>query len=232
MRIAVLADSPAQTEFVCRTLTAAGHACHVFTKGDQLARNLRRQTFDLLVADLNVPELSGDKRLHRVRRSLSTCMPVLFMTSSTRQTDIAQMLRAGMDGYVEKPLSAPVLIARVNSLLRCANKLHSPALKETFGAYEFDQVSRQVSVYGRQVALTQKEYDLALLLFQQLSRPLSRAHILDVIWKQSGHIPSRTLDTHVSVLRAKLGLQPESGYHLTSIYGYGYRLERIAGRDA
>ena len=80
---------------------------------------------------------------------------------------------------------------------------------------------------GTSVALTQKDFELALLLFQHLSRPLSRAHILDVIWNQVTEIPSRTMDTHVSMLRAKLNLRPEHGYRLTPIYGYGYRLERV-----
>jgi len=232
MRIAVLDDDPAQTDFVCQTLSASGHACHAFAKGSALVRHLRRQTFDLLVLDWNVPDMAGDEVLHWVRQSLSTRLPVLFMTSRSRETDIAQMLNAGADDYVVKPVSAPVLIARVNSLLRRAYQLHSPALRETFGEYEFDLKSRQASVSGRNVALTQKEFDLALLLFQHLSRPLSRAHILDVIWKQSDDIPSRTMDTHVSMLRSKLGLRPENGYRLTPIYGYGYRLERVEGDDA
>jgi DNA-binding response OmpR family regulator len=120
-----------------------------------------------------------------------------------------------------------VFLARVKSLLRRAYQLREPAAKEVFDGYEFDLKSRHVSARGKHVALTQKEFDLALLLFQHLSRPLSRAHILDVIWKQSNDIPSRTMDTHVSMLRSKLGLRPENGYRLTPIYGYGYRLERL-----
>ncbi|WP_395065674.1 response regulator transcription factor [Paraburkholderia silvatlantica] len=232
MRVAVLDDDAAQTEFVCQALSAAGHACHAFAKGGELVRQLRRQTFDLLVLDWNVPDMAGDEVLRWVRQSLSTRLPVLFMTSRSREADIAQMLNAGADDYVVKPVSAPVLIARVNSLLRRAYQMHTPAFKEIFGEYEFDLKSRQASVSGRSVALTQKEFDLALLLFQHLSRPLSRAHILDVIWKQSDDIPSRTMDTHVSMLRSKLGLRPENGYRLTPIYGYGYRLERIEGDNA
>jgi len=229
MRIAVLDDDPAQTDFVCQTLTAAGHACHAFAKGGDLVRQLRRETFDLLVLDWNVPDMAGDEVLHWVRQSLSNRLPVLFMTSRSREADIALMLNSGADDYVVKPVSAPVLLARVGSLLRRAYQLHAPAPKEVFGDYEFDLKSRQVTVGGKQVSLTHKEFDLALLLFQHLSRPLSRAHILDVIWKQSDDIPSRTMDTHVSMLRSKLGLRPENGYRLTPIYGYGYRLERIEG---
>jgi len=232
MRIAVLDDDPAQTDFICQTLTAAGHACHPYMKGVELVKQLRRQTFDLLVLDWNVPDMAGDQVLHWVRQNLSTRLPVLFMTNRSRETDIAAMLNSGADDYVVKPVSAPVLIARVGSLLRRAYQLRPSALKETFGIYEFDLKSRQVAVGERIVALTQKEFDLALLLFQHLSRPLSRAHILDVIWKQSADVPSRTMDTHVSMLRSKLGLRPENGYRLTPIYGYGYRLERVDGDDA
>jgi DNA-binding response OmpR family regulator len=66
-----------------------------------------------------------------------------------------------------------------------------------------------------------------LLLFQHLGRPVSRAHILSTVWKQSVGIPSRTMDTHMSVLRSKLGLRPDQGYRLTPIYGYGYLFERL-----
>jgi len=121
---------------------------------------------------------------------------------------------------------------RRGSLLRRAYQLNTTALKEVFGEYEFDLGAKHVLVRGTAVAVTQKEFDLALLLFQHLSRPLSRAHILDVIWKQATEIPSRTMDTHVSMLRSKLGLRPEKGYRLTPIYGYGYRLERIEKGDA
>ncbi len=199
MRIAVLDDDSAQADLVCQTLSAAGHVCHAYGAGRELVRQLRRQTFDLLVLDWNVPDMSGEEVLRWVRESLSERLPVLFMTSRGRETDITSILNTGADDYVVKPVSAAVLLARVGSLLRRAYHLKPAAAKEVFGEFEFDL----------------------------LSRPLSRAHILDVIWKQATDIPSRTMDTHVSMLRSKLGLRPEHGYRLTPIYGYGYRLERI-----
>jgi DNA-binding response OmpR family regulator len=230
MRIAVLDDDPAQADFVCRTLSAEGHVCHAFAEGRALVRQLRRQSFDLLVLDWNVPDMPGDEVLQWVRQSLSDQMPVLFMTSRGRDTEISSMLNNGADDYVVKPVSSDLLLARVGSLLRRAYKFGQSS-NEVFDEVEFDLRSKRVTVRGLPVALTAKEFELALLLFQHLSRPLSRAHIMDVIWKQVPDIPSRTMDTHVSMLRLKLGLRPENGYRLTPIYGFGYRLEKIKRGD-
>lgn len=227
MRIAVLDDDPAQADFVYQTLSAEGHVCHAFAEGRALVKQLRRQSFDLLVLDWNVPDMPGDEVLRWVRQSLPAHLPVLFMTSRSRETDISSMLNIGADDYIVKPVSAGLLLARVGSLLRRAYQLNHASSKEVFGEIEFDLKAKQVAVRGEPAALTLKEFELALLLFQHLSRPLSRAHIMDVIWKQATDIPSRTMDTHVSMLRAKLGLRPENGYRLTPIYGYGYRLEKV-----
>jgi len=231
MRIAVLDDDPAQTDFVCETLSSVGHICHAFSEGRVLVKQLRRQTFDLLVLDWNVPDMSGEEVLLWVRHSLSERLPVLFMTSRAREADITSMLNTGADDYVVKPVSAGILVARIGSLLRRAYQINAVAAKEIFDDFEFDLGAKQVMVKGTAVSLTQKEFELGLLLFQHLSRPLSRTHILDVIWKQATDVPSRTMDTHISMLRSKLGLRPENGYRLTPIYGYGYRLERVDKGD-
>jgi DNA-binding response OmpR family regulator len=232
MRIAVLDDDPAQTDFACQTLSAAGHVCHPFSAGNVLVKHLRRETFDLLLLDWNVPDMPGDEVLRWVRQSLSERLPVLFMTSRSRESDITAMLNLGADDYVVKPVSGALLLARVSSLLRRAYPGDPTATRELYGEFDFDLKARQVLVRGQAASLTQKEFELALLLFQYLNRPLSRAHILDMIWKQATDIPSRTMDTHVSMLRTKLGLRPEHGYRLTPIYGYGYRLETVAPEAA
>jgi DNA-binding response OmpR family regulator len=232
MRIAVLEDDQAQAEFIGQTLTSQGHACRVFSVGRALIKELRRQTFDLLVLDWNVPDISGEDVLRWVRQSLSRHLPVLFMTSRGSEKDISSMLNAGADDYVVKPVAPLVLCARVNSLLRRAYQITEPSSKEVFDGIAFDVVSKQVFVRGTAVSLMQKEFELALLFFQHISRPLSREYIMDVIWKQGADIPSRTVDTHISSLRTKLGLRPENGYRLSPIYGYGYRLEKTEQNEA
>lgn len=131
------------------------------------------------------------------------------------------------DDRLVKPLSVPTPLARVGVLLRGHNPSKPVAEREVFGDYEFECDSKRVFVRGNSVTLTHKEFALALLFFKHLSRPLSRSHILDAIWKQGPGNPSRSMDTHVSMVRTKLGLRPESGYRLMPIYGYGYRLDRI-----
>lgn len=231
MRIAVLEERQAQADFVCQTLSAAGHVCHAFDDASSLIGQLRSQPFDLLVLDRKAPGMSGDEVLRWTRQNLAERLPVLFMTSGNHGTnEPARDIDA--DDYLVKPVTAAVLLARVGMLLRGVYSNEPSIDKEVFGEFEFEPGAKRVHVRGNPVVLTQKEFELALLLFKHLSRPLSRAHILDAIWKQAAAIPSRTMDTHVSMLRAKLGLRPENGYRLMPIYGYGYRLERIEKSDA
>jgi DNA-binding response OmpR family regulator len=225
MRIAVLDNDSAQADFVCNALSSEGHVCHVFSEGQALIRQLKCQTFDLLILDWNVPDMSGEDVLRRVRETLSRHLPTLSMTSLSRESDILSMLSVGADDYVVKPVSTMRLLERVDSLLR---RLYQQAVTlEVFGEIEFDRKAAQVTVRGLPVELTLKEFELALLLFQHMSRPISRAYITGAIWKQAVDIQSRTIDTHISVLRAKLGLRPENGYQLAPIYGYGYRLSKV-----
>lgn len=226
MRIAVLDDDQAQTDFCSQTLSPAGHICHAFSSGRELARQLRRQTFDLLILDWNVPDMSGKEILCWVRGSLSERLPVLFVTSRKSEADIVSILNHGADDYVVKPIPGNVLLARVSSLLRRTYELSATG-REIYGHYDFDLNAKQALLKGTAAALTPKEFELALLLFQHLGRTLSRAHIRDVIWNQIAEISSRTIDTHVSALRAKLNLRPENGYRLVAVYGYGYRLAQM-----
>jgi DNA-binding response OmpR family regulator len=232
MRVAILEDDPEQAHFAMDTLSGAGHVCHEFAKGDDLVRALRRQTFDLMLLDWQVPGASGEEVLRWARQSFVEHLPVIFITARGREADITSILNAGADDYVIKPISPGVLLARVSSLLRRAYRINPGGTREAFGDFEFDVPSAQVFRKGVPVALTQREFNLALLLFQNLGRPLSRAHILEMVWRQASDIPSRTMDTHISLVRSKLGLRPENGYRLAPIYGHGYRLEQIVSAEA
>lgn len=229
MRIAVLDDDSSQTDLVCQVLTAAGHLCHPFQSGKELLNQLRRESFDMLIIDWQVPDLSGEDVLRWAREKLTTNLPVLFMTSRSGEDDIVAGLAAGADDYMIKPIRRGELLARVQALLRRAYPTQNMVEQIQFNQYVFEPRTARLTDTGAPVDLTQKEFDLALLFFRNLGRPLSRAYILEAVWSRDVEIPSRTMDTHVSRVRSKLQLRPENGFRLAPVYSYGYRLEQVSG---
>jgi DNA-binding response OmpR family regulator len=228
MRIAILDDDSNLLELACTILNAAGHTCHPFLSGKEMLHQLRRESYDMLILDWQVPDLSGTEVLHWVREKLPAALPVLFMTSRSGEDDIIAGLAAGADDYMIKPIRRGELVARVQALLRRAYPSQSTPEIIQFGIYKFESRSGRASMNNVPVEMTQKEFDLALLLFNNLGRPLSRAYILEAVWSRDIEIPSRTMDTHISRVRSKLTLRPENGYRLAPVYSYGYRLEQIS----
>jgi DNA-binding response OmpR family regulator len=209
-----------------KTLEAEGHACTTHTTGASLMKDMRRETYDLLILDWQLPDTSGPVVVRWIRDNVSQDLPVLFITSRQGEADIVEGLESGADDFMVKPLRVAELVARVRALLRRA---YPAAIKGTmeFGRYRFMSDSRTLEVDGKQVELKNREYDLALFLFQNMGRLLSRDHLREIIWGQNSDVISRSLDTHVSRLRTLLDLRPENGYVINAVYGVGYRFEAV-----
>jgi DNA-binding response OmpR family regulator len=229
MRVGLLEDEQDQADLISAWLKAAGHSCHVFTRGTDLVRALQRETFDLFLLDWEVPGTSGVEILAWIRSNIVEPVPVLFVTARQREEDIVHALASGADDYMVKPLRKLELLARIDALARRMRpgQRHGEDVLE-YGRLSVDCRSRQVKLDGREVAMTQKDYDLAVFLLLNIGRLLSRSHILESVWGQSARISTRTVDTHVSRIRRKLELTPENGWRLSAIYHHGYRLERAA----
>lgn len=230
MRVAALDDDVDQLDLVKCTLQAIGHDCHVFTEGTALRRELQRETYDLLVLDWHLPDITGPEIVRWVRANLKDRVPVLFVTNRHEERDVVEGLAAGADDFMVKPMRVGELAARVRALLRRAYQDSEPE-EQVWGRYRFVRASRRLEVDGSPVVLTHKEFDLALFLFRNAGRLLSRKHLLETIWGVSNppgtELMSRSLDTHISRVRTVLGLRPESGFRLASIYGQGYRFETV-----
>ncbi|MFO1241553.1 MAG: response regulator transcription factor [Sphingomonadaceae bacterium] len=227
MKIAILDDDPELLESVSRLLNEAGHSCFCFDRGEALIQTLRRSHFDLFVLDWNLPDRSGISVIEWIRNRIGDSVPVLLLTSRSLEEDVIAGLEAGADDFISKPFQPALLRARVQALGRRLRIGSDGETQERYGNIEFDLHRRIVSREGDEISLTAKEFQLALLLFHNLDRALSRQHILETIWGLRADIPTRTLDSHVTRVRSKLSLRPGNGFKLTSLYGYGYRLEGV-----
>ena len=227
MRIAVVDDDESVIDFVCAPLGVAGHGCSGFRTGAALLAALRRETFDLILLDWNLPDSSGMELLRSIREAVSRSTAIIMLTSRSDKDDVAAALHAGADDYVVKPESAAVIVARVEAVLRRAMPMAAQQRLLQFGTYIFDRLTEHVRVGEEEVSLSAKEFQLALMLFENMHRALSRSYLLETIWQSSGDLPTRTLDMHVSRIHTKLNLTPENGYRIVAISGYGYRMERF-----
>jgi two-component system response regulator RegX3 len=233
-RIAVLEDDPSQAKLVQHWITSQGHICKLFDSGAAILRSVLRDTYDLVVLDWRVPDLSGEEVLKAIRKSVREPLPVLFTTGRDREEDIVHALKAGADDYLTKPLRRMEFLARLEALLRRSrgHGRDSTAAIEA-GAFCIDLEGRTLHKDDALIELTQKEFDMAALLFRNVGRLLSRSYLLDTVWGISADVSTRTVDTHASQLRTKLRLYPEEGWRLSAVYQHGYRLERVAlGRPA
>lgn len=227
MHIAVVDDEEAIRGFVTRALAESGHSCTSYRGGRALLSALARETFDLVIVDWNMPEMSGIEIIQSMHALLEERPPVIMLTSRSEKEDIAEALNEGADDFIVKPESPIVIAARVNALLRRTSGTAAAPQDEAprFGDYMFDK-SRGAVLFGeREIMLTSKEFALALLLFSNQNRPLSRRYIMEAVWKSVADLSTRTLDMHISRIRTKLSLRPENGFSLRTVFGYGYRLE-------
>lgn len=227
MRIAYLEDEAESAAIVCGWLREAGYEVEWFDTGVKCARAVANERFDVCLFDWGIPDLSGTEVLSRLQIKLRQSMPpVIFATGRDSEQDVVDVLSAGADDYIVKPLSRPILLARLQAVLRRRGDASGAPLVQDFGRLLVDQARRQFSLDGNVVTLTERETDLALYFFQSIGRLLTRDHLIQVVWSLTPNIDTRTVDVHVSTLRRKLSLVPEFGWRLVSIYGHGYRLER------
>ncbi|BEU94907.1 response regulator transcription factor [Acidovorax sp. DW039] len=226
MRIAALDDDPILLDLIKATTEHHGHICHTYQTGAHLLRDIRHETFDLLIVDWHLPDMEGPEVVSAVRQTAGRQLPILFVTRRREEQDVIEALSCGADDFMTKPLRMGELIARATALLRRAYPLAMAGNLE-FGPYRFDPDKRALLFNGVPIELKNREYELALFMFRNTGRLLSRAHLREVVWGETNEAPSRSLDTHVSRLRSKLELNPSNGYVVSAIYGMGYRLDTV-----
>ncbi|MEO7939594.1 MAG: response regulator transcription factor [Burkholderiaceae bacterium] len=224
MRVAVLEDDADHAALVAQVLLAGGHTCVVYATGGRFIQAMVRETFDVLILDWMMPDMTGLDVLDWLRQ-LENHTPVLFVTSRDAEQDIVQALAHGADDYLVKPPRAGELLARLQALKRRADGANSTGAFAV-GPYAFDPAQSMARLNGQVLELTQRQLELALVLFRNAGRLLSRQYLLEAVWGLNAAVQTRTLDIHVSQLRNLLQLS-DNGWRINSIYAHGYRLEPL-----
>jgi DNA-binding response OmpR family regulator len=231
MYIGLLEDEPQLAQHVCEILEGAGHSVSVFGNGEDMVKAIGRDTIDLFVLDWRVPRMSGIEVLKHIREVRGLKEPVVFLTSRNYEQDITEALNAGADDYCTKPVRPQEFLARINALLRRTYPDRgNEETTRTLLDYKFNKVDNSVTFNNQHVVLSEKEFKLALFLFENHERAVSRERLLQEIWGGAGDALSRSLDVHISWLRKKLDLAATSQtLRLKPIYGFGYRLMAVNG---
>jgi DNA-binding response OmpR family regulator len=227
-RIAILDSDVAQMALLTGALSR--YRCFPFQHPSDLSQH--GDPADLLLLDLHTLQGDGDASRTLLASARAAGKPVLLCAArgeTAALENALHALHASASDYLLKPLRINEVQLRVQILLKRAYPDYRHEQQIRFAQYVFETPSNRITRDGSGVGveMTQKEFELALLLFGNLGRPLSRAYIQDAIWSRESDLPSRTMDTHISRVRNKLQLKPEHGFRLTPVYGYGYQLEQI-----
>ncbi len=227
MRIAIADDDPELLEQLFAALEDTTHQCVRFRNGTELMTSLKRETYDVVLVDWNMPGQTGLNVIEWATKTLEKPPAFILITSRADKSDVVRGLEAGAVDYVVKPESKEVILARIEAANR---RMRPPEVDRfaRFGDYEIDRLLKTIVWKGEPVKLTNKEVELATLFFDNLNRPLSRAYIFGQVWGGVPDVESRTLDLHVSRVRSKLQLRPQHGFAIQTVFGFGYRMDRCS----
>ncbi len=220
MRILVVEDDVALSSFLRKGLEAEHHAVDAIGDGQQGRAMALEFGYDLMVLDLNLPDMDGVSVLRSVRQAKAG-LPVMILTARTRVEDRVLCLDSGADDYLVKPFSFLELSARVRALLRRSHLPSESVLKVR--DLSLDRVERKVERAGRFIELTNKEFALLEYLMRNAGRRLTRAMIIEHVWNLNFDSTTNVVDVYINYLRRKVddGFTPAL---IHTVRGVGYQL--------
>lgn len=174
---------------------------------------------DLVLLDVMMPKMDGWETCREIRKISK--VPIIMLTAKSDESDELLGYDLGIDEYITKPFSPKILVARIDAILRRANKLDSEEVLVA-GDIEVNKTSHVVTVKGETIELSFKEFELLCYFIENKGIALSREKILNCVWNYDYFGDARTIDTHVKKIRSKLG---ECGDYIKTIWGMGYKFE-------
>jgi len=232
-RVLVIEDEPDLAMLLERNLRDAGYEVEIAGAGDRGLAAARSRAFDLILLDIMLPEMDGLEICRRLRGE-QVYTPILVLSAKSSEIDRVLGLELGADDYLTKPFSIPELMARVKAIFRRIEALaqapRSPApMLSHCKALVIDPAARLVTVRGRRVELTHREFDLLIHFAQNPGRVYTRAQLLDLIWGEGHEGYEHSINCHINRLRAKIERDQANPELLLTVWGVGYKFADDAG---
>lgn len=216
MRILIVEDEPDLQRGLARALRDEGYAVDTADNGEDGLFNAGNTDYDAIVLDVMMPRLNGWEVLARLRKKKKT--PVLMLTARDQSQDRVKGLDTGADDYMVKPFDLPELMARLRALIRRSARQTTNQIE--IGDVNIDTAARNVTLKGRLVELTAREYALVEFMALHRGEVVTRTQLYEHLFDENDSTLSNLLDVHVSNVRKKLG-----GEFITTRRGHGYCIE-------
>ncbi|KAF4515840.1 hypothetical protein B566_EDAN000075 [Ephemera danica] len=229
-KILIVEDEKDILQLIKLYLEKEGYRIVTASTGSEGLAQVRTEKPDLVVLDLMLPEIDGLEICKRLRSSPDTAMlPIIMLTAKAEESDTIIGLELGADDYVTKPFSPKTLVARVKALLRrLERKPEDGPTRFTYDTLVLDLTRHEVTVKGKEVPLTAKEFGLLEHLLRHLGRVLTREVLLNAVWGYEYYGTTRTVDVHIRRLKQKLPLLDDA---ILSVKSLGYKLKDMTGDE-
>ena len=227
IRILLVEDEPSLIFTLRDTLESEGYEVIVSEDGEQAVGLAQVHKPDIMILDIMLPGKNGYEICQEIR-SLKFTFPIIMLTAKDQELDKVKGLDIGADDYITKPFGVKELLARIQARLRRAGTYSSSNNIEVLqlGTTKIDLLeSKAIFADGKTNELTAREIELIRYLLQAGGEPVSRDELLEKVWRYEYSTNTRTVDVHISKLRAKIESQPDEPRHLITLHGVGYLLK-------
>ena len=220
MKILVVDDEARMRKLVSDFLTKSGYTVLAAGDGSEaLDIFFEQKDIALVILDVMMPKMDGWQTCREIRQYSK--VPIIMLTARSDEKDELQGFQLGVDEYISKPFSPKILVARVEAILRRTGQTESED-KLSMGGIVLDKEAHSVTIDGKEIELSYKEFELLAYFMENKGIALSREKILNNVWNYDYFGDARTIDTHVKKLRSKMG---EKGDLIKTIWGMGYKFE-------
>ena len=221
--MAIVDDEPDIAEVVSLHLKRTGFTTREFTDGESFLKFMERQTPDLIILDLMLPDFDGLEICKYLKKKEEfSSIPIIMLTAKGEETDKVLGLELGADDYITKPFSPKELVARVKAVLRRPGQKETTGIVNIGGILIIDEKKYETVVEDEKIQLTPTEFRILQLLASKKGWVFTRNQILDHLWGEDKIVLDRTIDVHVKNLRDKLG---KAAKFIKNVRGIGYKLE-------